>query len=148
MKRLTVRFLSLVALFLATACASGPDFSKIESTLPTLTDKTGRIYFFRDASPFGAALQPGIHLNGKLVGQSVPGGVFFEDVPPGNYEVTTETEVEKKLTFSIGARQERFVETTVGFGILVGRIYPSLVDPKDGRERIRTLSYTGAGATQ
>ena len=103
----------------------------------------GRIYFYRSASPVGAALQPSIMLNGTKVGDSEPGGVFFKNVSPGNYEVATSTEVERKLTFTVAAGQIRYVETSVGFGFLVGRVHPNLVDPKIGAAAIQDLSFTG-----
>lgn len=124
-------------------CASGPTFSKISSTIPNLTSDTGRIYFYRSSSPIGAAVQPSIMLNGKKVGDSEPGGVFFKNVSPGNYEVATSTEVERKLTFTIAAGQTRYVQTSVGMGFFVAHVYPELIDPKVGRAAIQDLSYTG-----
>jgi hypothetical protein len=129
-------------LFLA-GCASGPTFSKISSTIPELSSDMGRIYFYRSSSPFGAGVQPAIMLNGTKVGDSIPGGVFFKDVSPGDYEVATSTEVKRKLTFTVAARQSRYVETSVGVGFLVGRVHPTLVDPAVGKKAIQELSFTG-----
>ena len=129
--------------FVLTGCASGPTFSTISSTIPDLSSNMGRIYFYRSSSPVGAAVQPSIMLNGTKVGDSIPGGVFFKDVSPGNYEVATSTEVKRKLTFTLAARQSRYVETLVGFGFLVGRVHPNLVDPKVGEKAIQDLAFTG-----
>ena len=103
----------------------------------------GRIYFYRSSSPVGVVIQPAIMLNGTKVGRSVPGGVFFKNVSPGNYEVATSTEVKRKLTFTVAAGQIRYVETSIGFGFLVARVHPNLVDPKVGAEAIQDLSFTG-----
>jgi hypothetical protein len=53
------------------------------------------------------------------------------------------TEVERKLTFTLEAGQERFVRTSISLGLLVGRPHAELVDAKEAREEISTLSYTG-----
>jgi hypothetical protein len=44
----------------------------------------------------GAAVQRAVKLNGEVVGKAVPQGFFYVDRPPGDYTVTTATEVEKK----------------------------------------------------
>ena len=133
----------VVALSLA-GCASGPTFSTIQSTLPALAAEKGRVYFYRESSPVGAAIQPSIMMDGKAVGDSVPGGVFFVDAAPGNHEVATSTEVERKLTFTLGAGQVRYVRTNISFGIIAGRVQPELVDSKVGAGEIAGLSYTGS----
>jgi len=46
-----------------------------------------------------------VRLNGEKVGKAVPNGFFYVDRPAGNYQVVTETEVEKKLTFTLDAGQ-------------------------------------------
>lgn len=138
----TILTMTLAVLVLA-GCATGPKFSKISGTIPDLASAMGRIYFYRSSSPIGAGVQPAIMLNGTKVGNSVPGGVFFKNVKPGNYEVATSTEVERKLTFTIAAGQTRYVLTTVGLGFFIGRVYPTLVDPKVGSKAIQDLSFTG-----
>lgn len=135
-----------LALFIGvslTGCASGPTYSTIQSTLPSIASEKGRIYFYREGSPFGGGIQPSIMLDGVKVGDSVPGGVFFVDVGPGNHTVTTETEVTRKLTFTLAAGQTRYVKSTVGLGVIVYRVVPELVDEKVGAEEIKSLAYTG-----
>ena len=83
------------------------------------------------------------HSNGKVAGESKPGGFFFVDLAPGTVEVLTSTEVEKKLTLTLDAGQTRYVRTTVGFGVLVYRVYPELVDDKVGAKEIAETSYIG-----
>ena len=135
--------LTLGAFVLISGCATGPTYSTVRDTIPVVPTDKGRIYFYRSGSPFGAAVQPSILLNGMNVGNSVPGGVFFKDVKTGNYEVATSTEVERKLTFTIAAGQVRYVKTTIGIGFFVGRVYPELVDRETGTKEIQDLSYTG-----
>ncbi|HWP20106.1 MAG TPA: DUF2846 domain-containing protein [Burkholderiaceae bacterium] len=132
---------SVVALL--SACASGPKMADVQSSIPTLKQGQGRIYFYRSNSMVGAAMQPDVVLNGQVVGKSKPGGFFFVDQPPGAMQVSTSTEVEKKLTFTLAAGEVRYVKTTIGMGLLVGRVYPELVDKPVGEKEIQEMSYIG-----
>lgn len=131
------------AAMLLSACATGPKMAEVKSDVPPLGADKGRVYFYRSGSMLGAALQPSIVMNGTVVGDSKPGGFFFVDRAPGPVEVATATEVEKKLTFTLEAQQVRYVRTTVGFGIMVGRVYPELVDNETGVKEIEDASYIG-----
>jgi hypothetical protein len=57
--------------------------------------------------------------------------------------VATSTEVEKKLTFTLGAGETRYVKTTISFGIVAGRVQPELVDKAVGEKEILDTSYIG-----
>lgn len=128
---------------LLSACASGPKLAEMQSAIPTLKADEGRIYFYRSASMFGAAIQPAINLNGAVVGDSKPGGFFFVDQPAGAKEVSTSTEVEKKLTFVLEPGQTRYVRTVIGLGVFAGRVYPELVDDATGEKELQESSYIG-----
>lgn len=128
---------------LVTACASGPKLAEIQSGITTPKSGEGRIYFYRSSSMFGAAIQPSIVLNGTVVGNSKPGGFFFVDQAPGPKEVSTTTEVEKKLTFTLDPGQTRYVRTVIGLGIIAGRVYPELVDNATGEKELAEMSYIG-----
>lgn len=136
-------FLFAAFVLLLSACASGPKMADVQSSIPTLKTNEGRVYFYRAGSMLGAAIQPNISLNGKVVGESVPGGFFFVDQPTGPMEVVVATEVEKKLTFVLEAGQTRYVRTTIGFGLLAGRVYPELVDNATAEKEIAETAYTG-----
>lgn len=56
------------AVSLMAGCASGVKHSEMASSMPTLKQGEGRVYFMRSASMFGAAVQPDIRLNGEVVG--------------------------------------------------------------------------------
>jgi hypothetical protein len=134
------------ALFLAiliSACATGPKMGEMKSSIPAVKPDQGRIYFYRSSSMFGAAIQPSIKLNGEEVGDSKPGGFFIVDQAPGAKEVSTTTEVEKKLTFKLDAGETRYVKTVIGLGLMVGRVYPELVDNATGQKEIEECSYIG-----
>lgn len=141
----THRRLAVVAVaLLLGACASGPKMAEVSSSIPAIKPGEGRIYFYRSSSMLGAAIQPNIMLNGQVVGESKPGGFFFADAKPGPVEVSTSTEVEKKLTFMLEPGQTRYVRTVVRFGLAVGRVYPELVDSAEGTKALAESSYTGA----
>ncbi len=143
------RFLAVLFLaLLVSACATGPKFSETKSAIPTLKSDQGRVYFYRASSMVGAAIQPTIMLNGAAVGDSKPGGFFFVDQAPGSQEVSTSTEVEKKLTFTLAAGQTRYVKTVIGFGIVAGRVYPELVDDATAQKEIEDMSYIGKPLTK
>lgn len=133
---------------LLSACASGPKLAEMQSAIPTLKAEQGRIYFYRNSSMFGAAIQPSITLNGTMVGDSKPGGFFFVDQAPGAQEVVTATEVEKKLTFTLEPGQTRYVRTSIGMGVLAGRVYPELVDATTGEKELQESSYIGKPLTK
>lgn len=132
----------LVALTLS-ACASGVKFTEMNpNTMPKDQD-SGRIFFYR-TTLLGAALQPDIRLNGTKVGDSVAQGFFYVDRTPGNYEVVTSTEVDRKVTFVLEKGQTRFVKLSVSMGFFVGHVYGELVDSSVGLEEIKECKYTGA----
>ena len=154
MRKISTAMTIVAALFVA-SCAgypapSGPTFSTIQQTLPTLTQDQGRIYFYRWGPLIGvgyARFQPEIRLNGNVVGTSQPHGVFFKDAKPGDYVVATSTEVERQLSFTLAAGQTRYVETTVSLGLFAAYVIPNLVEPAVGRKAIQDLSYTGGGTS-
>lgn len=136
-------FVALVA----SGCASGPQYKDVASSIPTLKQEQGRIYFYRSGSMFGAALQPSINVNGQAVGKSQAGGFFYVDEPAGQYVVSTATETEKTVSFKLDAGETKYVKTSVGFGLLVGRIIPSLESAEDATKDLDGLHYTGTPTT-
>ncbi len=136
--------ISTGAALLAAGCASGPQYKDVASAIPTLAPDHGRIYFFRPGNFGGAAIQPEIKLNDKVVGRSVPGGFFFVDEEPGEYTVSTSTEVKKDIKFTLRAGDTKYVRTTVSMGFFVGHITPTLDDPETGPKEIEQLKFTGA----
>jgi len=134
---------TLIALVVLSGCATGPKYNEVASKIPPIKSTEGRIYFYRDASMFGAAIQPSIRLNKQIVGVSQPGGFFFVDAKPGNYVASCATEVERKAVFTLEAGQTRYIKTTIGFGIIAGRVYPELVDNRKGSTEMREVNYIG-----
>jgi hypothetical protein len=105
-----------------------------------LSGNQQRIYFYR-TQVLGAAVQPSIRVNNQKVGSCVPNGVFYKDFVPGNYEITVETEVERKLTLSIAASDEKYIRCYITMGFFVGHGNLELVDPAEARRDTQNLSF-------
>ena len=143
MKKILI--LSISAILMLSGCASGPKYTELKSSLPEIANKEehGRIFFYRTKSPVGAAVTSNIKVNDEVVGVSKTGGFFFVDQKAGNIEVSTKTEAEKNLNFTLEAGQTRYVRTKVSMGALVGRIIPELVDNETAEKEIQGNSYIG-----
>lgn len=137
-----------VGALMLVACASGPTYKDMSSTIPALKSDQGRIYFYRENSMLGAAIQPDIHLNGDVVGSSQPGGFFYVDRPAGNYEATCSTEVERKATFTLANGEEKYIKTSVSMGFAAGHVTPELVDNATGQAALPDMHYIGTAAAK
>ena len=145
MKRTFLKIaLATVAVALVSGCATGIKHDQMASSLPSLKAGQGRIYFFRSSSMVGAAIQPEIRLNGEVVGQSKPGGFFFVDRPAGSYVAAASTETEKTASFSLQAGETKYIRSSVGFGLVVGRVVLEPETPEKAKAELGSLSYTGA----
>lgn len=140
MIRLRLFLLPLTTILLA-SCATGPLYKEMRASTPSLSENTARLYFYRPEKIFGSGIRPSVVLNGNIVGPSTPGGFFFVDVPPGSYEVTMTSEVERKLTFAVEKKDVRCVRLTVSLGIIVYRVYPELADKARCDSEIENLNY-------
>jgi hypothetical protein len=125
-------------------CASGPKYADVQSSIPPLDAGQGRIYFYRESSAVGAAVQPSIMLDGEKVGDSVPGGFFFVDRAPGKYVAAAGTEVERSLEIALQGGRTEYIRTRITFGALVGHVQVELATPSMFEAAAGELSYTGA----
>ncbi len=132
-----------IALLIAliTGCASGPRFSEMKSSIPTLNPDTGRIYIYRKGGPLG--VQPKIYINGENTGRAKPKGFFYVDRPAGNYEIETITEVKRKITVPLDSGQTRYVRIKFSIGFLMAHAKPELVNEEFGASEIQKMKYTG-----
>ena len=147
MRRMSYETCKIFLIFSVTflvGCATGPKYMEVQSNIPPVEPEKGRIYFYRSANMFGSGIQPTVNLNGEKVSDSKPGGFFFVDRAPGDYEVVLSTEVDKKLTFPLDTGEEKYVRMTVGLGVIVYRVYPELIPRSDALKEIQELSYIGA----
>ncbi len=128
---------------LMAGCASGVKHAEMASSIPTLKQGEGRIYFLRSASMVGAAVQPDIRLNNQVVGESKPGGFFFVDRPAGKYVAAASTETEKTLSLALDSGETKYVRSSPSFGLMVGRVVLELETPEKAKAELPSLSYTG-----
>lgn len=143
--RLFKIFVSIVVFALLVGCAAtGPLYTEVAASIPSVPPNKARVYFFRPDTMLGAAVTSDIRLNEKVVGKSERGSFFFVDQSPGKCTVSTSTEVEKQLTFVLEQGQTKYVRTSVSFGVMVGRINAELVAPDQAKGEISGLHYTGA----
>jgi Protein of unknown function (DUF2846) len=132
---------AITLLILAGCAATGPKLSEMKSSIPVLPSDKGRIYFYRTNTFLGGAVTSEIRLNNDVVGRSNRGSFFYVDRAPGNYEVATATETEKKVTLTLDAKETKYVRTRVGMGILVGRVIGELVSPDEAQKEMADLAY-------
>ena len=135
-RRILTTMLLLAACLTASGCASGTKFQDAKASIPELSSESGRFYFYRANSPVGAAIQPNIHLNDVVVGKAVPGGIFYLDKEPGNYQIRTSTEVKRTLSITLEPGQTRYVRFDVSMGFMVGHVSPVLVDAEKAQKEI------------
>ena len=121
-------FIAGVLLLALTGCAGGLFPAGGAKPFPPLDPAKGRVFIYR-TSVYGATYTPDVLLNGEWVGKPDQRGVFFRDVPPGSYAVTTSM-TSRVANFAIGAGEKKYVRLTSGF--FDGRMLPELVDPAKG----------------
>lgn len=135
---------SFVVVLLSGCAAGGPSFVSISSAIPPLQGNACRVFFYRSDSMAGAAVQPEIRLDTQVVGRSQPGGFFYVDTLPGRHLATSQTEVEARLEFDIEAGQTVYVASSIGFGLLVGRVQLNLKPEALAVADLSPLRYTGS----
>ncbi len=134
------------ALALMAGCASGPKYAEQAASMPSVKPGEGRIFFYRESSMVGAAMQPDIKLNDQVVGSSKPGGYFWIDRPAGQYVASSSTETEKTVSFALAPGETKYIRSTLQMGVMVGRVVLSVESPEVARPQLTSLSYTGVPA--
>ncbi len=133
----------LIFIFIAGCAASGKKFTEIESSIESIPAEMGRVIFYRGNSLLGAAITSDLYMDDVIVGRSVRGSFFYVDSVPGDIEVSATTEAKKKLTFTLSSGETKYVKTSVGLGLVVGRIIPTLVSKEDAEKVLPNLAYIG-----
>jgi len=136
------RLLILSCLALIAGCASGPKFSEMQASLPTLKAGEGRIYVFRD-SMFGAAIVPTVYLNNQEVGRTMANSFFYIDRAPGEYRISATTEVERSVSLALAAGETKYVKVSIGMGLFAGRPNFELANEAAARAALQSLSFSG-----
>ena len=135
--------LAVLAAGLCGCSASGPRFSEMAGSMPSLGENEGRIYFFRN-SIMGSGLQPEVTLNGQAVGRSRPNSFFYVDRPPGTYRASTRTETESTIDIVLRPKQTAYVLMSMNFGVVVMRPSFERVSEAEGRREMQSLAYDDA----
>jgi hypothetical protein len=118
--------LALLALALA-GCGTWQSLTAEAKPLPAIEPGKGRIVFYRTNFALESRV-PDIVLNGVRLGRPLERGVFFRDVPPGSYAVTT-TIASDIVNFRVRPGERTYVKLNPGWGL---HIAPLLVEPAVG----------------
>jgi hypothetical protein len=141
MKKISLAVLTVLLMFSLISCATGPKFSTMQIDMGSKNPEMGRIFFYR-VTALGAALRPDVLLNKEKVGEAIAQGFFYVDREPGDYEVVTSTEVERRVSFVLEKGQTRYIRFNVSFGFFVGHVYGELVEESLAREELKDCSCT------
>ena len=133
------------------ACATVPTVgvdvaAQVKEVVTPPEGKSG-IYVYRSNSVVGAALKKDIWIDGKCIGESARGVVFYEEVE-GDQEhiVATESEFSPNLlTLNTEQGKNYFVQQYIKMGAFVGGANLRLVDAVEGKNAIATLAIAQKG---
>ena len=134
--------LAAMAACLFGCSATGPRYSEMAESLPSLGENAGRIYFYRNTLA-GMAVQPEVTVNGQVVGTSQPNSFFFIVRPAGTYRARARSDAENSIDIVLLARQTAYVEMSIGLGFVVGRPAFERVAESEGRKALPSLAYGG-----
>src|SRR5437762_13726481 len=81
-----------------TAAASGP---------PPLAPGDARICFYRETW-HALSVQPDVTIAGQVVGKAFPNEWFCADRKPGTYEISTQSEPDRKFSVTLASGQTRY----------------------------------------
>lgn len=141
------KYITLLLCFLVVAVSgcsvTGPMYKEYRKSIPPVAAGKGRIFFYRADTFVGGGVRPNIKLNGKVVGESLPGGFFYVDHAPGKCAVSTSTEVERTLEFTLAPAEVKYVRTSVSMGFFVGHVTPELISPAIAQKALTNLKFAG-----
>ena len=96
---------------------------------PPLEAGKGRVFIYRSSMIGGEFSSPEALLNGAKVGKLNRRVVYFRDVPPGSYAVTT-TLTSAVVHFSMREGEKKYVR--LNSSLLQSKLLPEIVDPAAG----------------
>ncbi len=85
----------------------------------------------------GSTYIPDVLLNGVKIGRPSRPGVFFRDMPPGSYAVSTSM-TPRVVNFALAAGEKKYVRLSSGF--FASQMVPELVDAATGESESAGLS--------
>lgn len=142
-----VKPLSCMAItLLLTACAaSGPKFASVKDAMPAVAENTGRLFFYREYAAFGSGMRPDIFACGAKIGESIPGGVFYADLPVGECEIAIPSVMypgERKMMVTVGKPKVQYFRTWMGASSFGGRTNIEAVTEEAALKAIQDLALT------
>lgn len=139
-------FLTLTSIFLYGCAASGERMSIVESSFPALNADSGRVYFYRTFSTFGGGMRETIYVGDQAVGQSIPGGAFYADLPSGTHTITIQSITypgQSSLQIFLNPNETKYVRTWIGPSGFGGRTNMAIVPRPVAEAAISELAFTG-----
>lgn len=119
--------MSIIPIFLIImlliSCASMPghnEYRKLSSPSITQTSEKGTVIFFRESRFVGGGVTYYIYDGNNKIGASWSGCYFHYLAEPGDHTFWGETEAKKYITLNIAAGKTYYIETSFGFGALIG----------------------------
>ncbi len=140
--KIKARYLISVFLLCAAGCASGPTYEEYSGSLDPPLPLDGRIYIYL-TTPYGAAVQPAIMVNGEEVGKASLKSFFYIDRLAGKYEISASTKDARSLSLTLKDGEAIYVRLDVKLGLFGGYIEPVLVDRAVGEQELKSMIYTG-----
>ena len=133
----------IAAAFLAlSACTSAPDDGGRPlawANLEAPPAEQARIYFYRPSASLFPAIRPEVIVNGRLVGISRAGEVFYRNAHPGRYEVYLVGQEERRLELSLAAGETLYVRTSIDLALLGPRLTPEAVEADEAQQDLSDL---------
>lgn len=127
------------ATLLMAGCAGMPRSS--EHPLPSVQPDHGLVYFFRESSFKGAAIQYDVRDNGNVIGALQSGTYFFENATPGKHVYSAKTEAENDVTVDVAPGKTYYVQGTISMGFFAGHPHLKVADPAEAQAALAKLDY-------
>ena len=81
----------------------------------------GQVYVCRSSTFFGAGVRPSIEVDGQPIGTVGRSNFAYTEVAPGNHTVVAKSpEHDSKMEFTIEAGEQKFFQTWISMGVMVG----------------------------
>ncbi|MEH6472987.1 MAG: DUF2846 domain-containing protein [Halopseudomonas sp.] len=132
--------LTVVASAYLTGCASVPmesveeDLARKEFNAPP-EGKAG-LYLYRD-SMLGAALKKTVYIDGEMIGETAPKTYFYQDIAPGEHQLSTESEFSDNLMkLMTESGKNYYVRQYIRMGAFIGGANLELMSEKEGQQGV------------
>ena len=136
------KIIILISLCTLSACATGVELSKTSQAKEEVPNGEGQMIIYRSGI-FGTAIQPKIFVDGAETGRCKPRGAFIVKGKPGEYDISTSTEVTKTITVDLQNKETNYVRCSIGLGFMVGQPKLTPVAKAIGEKEASDLKLTG-----